>query len=140
MNPVTSTGWEKITWHMLLSFSKMKVFLWHQDQVIHRYENLHCKTTCLCIFLLYYNYYICVYWALVYHYCISKILQRIKTVNEMWWYKLLFAFLPFSTVFEQNIFFYEKGKTSVAHCCSLTFLLFFVFLCLHLSMFFFCLF
>ena len=44
MNPVTSTGWEKIPWNMLLSFSKMKVLLWHQDQVIHRYENLHWKT------------------------------------------------------------------------------------------------
>ena len=78
--------------------------------------------------------------ALVYHYCVSNILQLIKTVNEMWWYKLLFTFVPFTTVFEYNIIFYKKGKTKDAHCCYFTVLVFFVFLCLHLSLFFFCLF
>ena len=32
------------------------------------------------IFVLYYKYYIYVYWALVYHYCVSNILRRMKTV------------------------------------------------------------
>ena len=48
MDLVTSTGWEKIPWHMLLPFSKMKVLLWHQDQIIHRYENV------LFIFIMHY--------------------------------------------------------------------------------------
>ena len=81
------------------------------------------------------------FWSLVYHYCASNILQRIKTVNEMWSYKLLFTFLPFTTMFLSKIqFFYKKGKTRDAHCCYLTFLVFYVLLCLYLSMFFFCLF
>ena len=29
-------------------------------------------------------------WALMYYYCVSNTLQSIKTVNKMWWYKLLF--------------------------------------------------
>ena len=32
---------KKFLCHILLSFSRMKVLLWHQYQVIHRYENLH---------------------------------------------------------------------------------------------------
>ena len=34
-------GAKKCVCQMLLSFSKMKVLLWHHYQVIHRYENLH---------------------------------------------------------------------------------------------------
>ena len=41
--------------------------------------------------ILYYNLYIYVYSDLVYHYCVSNILQRIKTVNKIWWYKLRFS-------------------------------------------------
>ena len=33
--------------------------------------------------------YLCIL-SLVYHFCVSNILQSIKIVNEMWWYKLLF--------------------------------------------------
>ena len=33
--------------------------------------------------------YLCIL-SLVYHFCVSNILQCIKIVNEMWWYKLLF--------------------------------------------------
>ena len=40
-------------------------------------------------------------------YCVSNILQRIKLVNKMWWYKLLFS----NYAFEQNIYFsIEKVK------------------------------
>ena len=53
MDPVTSTGGEKIPWCMLLSFSKMNVLLWHQDQVIHRYENLHCNTKSIYVYFYY---------------------------------------------------------------------------------------
>ena len=60
------------------------------------------------IFLLCFNYYICVYWALLYHYRVSNILQRIKTVNEMWWYKLLFTFLPFTNMFLSKTYFFMK--------------------------------
>ena len=35
----------------------------------------------LCLYILYHNLYIYVYWALVYHYCVSYILQRNKTCN-----------------------------------------------------------
>ena len=66
------------------------------------------RLTYLCISLVYYNYYICVYWASVYHYCFSNILQQIKTVNKMWWYKLLFTFLPFTTMFLSKIYFFMK--------------------------------
>ena len=34
------------------------------------------------------------YIELWYLYCVSNILQRIETVNKMWWYKLLFLKLP----------------------------------------------
>ena len=47
------------------------------------------------MFLLYYNLYIYLYRALVYHYCLSNILQSIKTVNKIWWYKQLFFKLCF---------------------------------------------
>ena len=36
-----------------------------------------------------------VYSALVYYYCISDILQRIKTVNKIWWHKKDFLKLYF---------------------------------------------
>ena len=44
MDPGFSTGWEKSSCYMLLSFSKMNVLLWNQYQVIHRFENLRCST------------------------------------------------------------------------------------------------
>ena len=47
------------------------------------------------MFLLYYNLYIYVYSELVYHYCVSNILQHIKTVNKIWWYKQHFFKLCF---------------------------------------------
>ena len=41
----------------------------------------------------------------LYHYYVSNILQRIKRVIKMWWYKLFFS----KYVFEQNIIFlYER--------------------------------
>ena len=59
------------------------------------------------MFLLYVYVYVC--WALVYHYWVSNILQHIKTVNKMWWYKLLF----FKLYFEQNKIFCKKVKTKM---------------------------
>ena len=44
----------------------------------------------------------------MYHYYISNMLQRIKNVNKMWWFKLLFSKLCFQ---EKN--FYVKGKRFV---------------------------
>ena len=49
----------------------------------------------LCIFLLCYNLYIYVYSDLVHHYCVSNVLERIKTVYKIWWYKQLFFKLYF---------------------------------------------
>ena len=64
---------------------------------------------------------------------VSNTLQRIKTVNKMWCYKLGFP----NYVFEQNIIFYIKGKTKDIYCCYLAFPVFFVILPLHFWMFFF---
>ena len=49
----------------------------------------------LCIFLLYYNLYIYHYYFVYYNYCVSNILQRIKAVNKIWYYKQLFFKLCF---------------------------------------------
>ena len=49
----------------------------------------------LCVFLLYYNLYVTVFSALMYRYCVSIILQRINTVNKIWWYKQIFLKLCF---------------------------------------------
>ena len=50
--------------------------------------NLFMPISIILYIILYYNLYIYVYPDLVYHYCVSNILQRIKTVNKIWWYKL----------------------------------------------------
>ena len=76
------------------------------------------------LFLLYYNCYIYVYCALVCHYGFSNILQRMKTVNKMWWQNYFFS----NYIFEQNIILHVKGKTKDIHCCYLAFLVFYVFL------------
>ena len=93
MDLVTSTGWEKnvlakyfflfLKWRY---FSDIRSSLWKSALYYLIY---------LYIFLLYYNLYIYVYWALLYHYCVLNILQRIKTVNKIWWYKQLFFKLCF---------------------------------------------
>ena len=44
----------------------------------------------------------------LYHYYVSNILQRIKRVIKMWWYKLFFS----KYVFEQN-FLYERQRCSL---------------------------
>ena len=99
MDPVTCMGWVKNVLTNVCFFSEIKVLFWHHYQVsdiisdIHRYENLY--LIYLCTFLLYHNLYIYVYSDLVYHYCVSNILQRIKTVNKIWWYKQLFFKLCF---------------------------------------------
>ena len=80
------------------TFSPINVVLCYQYQVI---KSISLRKSALyyliylCIFLLYYNLYIYVYSALVYHCCVSDTLQRIKTVNKIWWYKQLFFKLCF---------------------------------------------
>ena len=71
---------KKCLYQMLLSFSKMKLIY-------------------ICIFLLYCNSFIYVYWGLGYHYYVSNSLRRVKTMKNIWWCKLLFL----NCVFEQNI-------------------------------------
>ena len=53
MDPVISTGWKKFSCHMLLSFSKKRVLLWHHYQVIHRYENLNRSTWSIYVYFYY---------------------------------------------------------------------------------------
>ena len=70
--------------------------------------------------------YLCIL-SLVHHFCVSNILQCIKIVNEMWWYKLLF--LNFF-VFEQTKIFIYKVKPKMfifVIWLSLYFLFFFFF-------------
>ena len=62
------------------------------------------------MFLLCYNLYIHVSSDLVYHYCISNILQRIKNVNKIRWYKQLF----FQIVFMFFLFFNLKPVMYIA--------------------------
>ena len=76
-----TTASKKCPCQMFFSFFKIKVLLWHHYQLIHHHEN--------------YNMYIHVYSALLHHYCVSNILQRIKTVNKTWWYKQFFFKLCF---------------------------------------------
>ena len=67
------------------------------------------------------NLYSYIYCPLMYH------------CKKIWWYWLLFP----NYVFKQDKMFYIKGNAKYFHCCYLTFLVLFVFLSFHFSMFFF---
>ena len=45
------------------------------------------------------------FWVLMYHYCVSNILQRIETVNKTWWYKQGFFKLCFRAKYN---FWYKR--------------------------------
>ena len=100
MDPVTSMGWEKnsfisplvpfLKWRRFSDISIKESIAMKICVVVYMYIYIN-----ICIFLFYYNLYIYVHWALVNHYFVSNKLQRIKTVNKMWWYKLLFSKLCF---------------------------------------------
>ena len=87
MDPVTFTRWKKTS--LLLSFSEMKVLLWHQNQVIAVAMKI-CSVLLNLYVYFYYNLYIYKCWAFACHYCVSHILQHIETVNKIWCYKQLF--------------------------------------------------
>ena len=84
MDPVTSTRWKKCPCQKFFSFSKRKVLiLWHHYQIICLCENVRCSTEAFYVYFYYIIIlFIFVYSALVYHYCVSNILQRIKTVKK----------------------------------------------------------
>ena len=69
------------------------------------------------IFLLYFKCCIYVYRALVYYHCVSNILKHMKTVNKMWWQKLLL----WNYVYQENVILHVKGKIKDVRCCYLTF-------------------
>ena len=87
------------------------------------------------IYIIYIYFVYITYFALMHPYCVSNILQRRKPVDKNG-INCCFS----SYTFKQNIIFYIEGKAKNVGCCYLTFFLFFVFLSLHFSMFFFSLF
>ena len=102
---------------MLLSFFKMKALFWHQYQGINLFENLIVVPN-LFMYISGRRSWVLKTRANPYELrCIITTFQiSCKTVNKMWWYKLLFQI-----VFEQNIILYIKDKTKDVYCY-LTFL------------------
>ena len=99
MDSVTSMGWQKMFLQKTFSFSEINS-LTSLLSITQPYENLRCNVVLnlfMYISIILYLY-IYVYSALIYHYCVSNILQRINTVNKIRWYKQLFL----NFVFEQN--------------------------------------
>ena len=71
---------------------------------------------------------------MVYHYCVSSILQRIKTVNKIWWYKQLFFKLCYWVKYnlKPKMYIVVIWLSSYA-----SFFFLFIFKCFILSVFFF---
>ena len=105
-------------------FSSFCPYLWETDDLkniskvhgssyFYRAGGKHQRKICIVIYI--------VLW------CITT-----KTVNKIWWYWLLFP----NYVFKQDKMFYIKGNAKYFYCCYLTFLVLFVLLSFHFSMFF----
>ena len=90
---------------MILSFSKMNVPLWHQNQVIS---------------IVVLNLFVYISFTLLYLCTLSfgvsllrfKYLATLKNCKEMWWYKLLFTFFTFLQLcfYTKYIFFTYEVK------------------------------
>ena len=99
MDSVTTTRWEKISWHMLLSFSRTNVLSLTSGSSNHRYENLN-------YIYAYFYYIIIIIFMYMELWCIITAFQISYNAfkrNKMWWYKLLGTFLPFTTMFLNKI-------------------------------------
>ena len=100
MDSVTTTRWEKISWHMLLSFSKTNVLSLTSGSSNHRYENLNC-------IYAYFYYIIIIIFMYIELWCIITAFQISCNAfkrNKMWWYKHFFTFYYY--VLEQNITYF----------------------------------
>ena len=104
MDPVTATRWEKMSLpNAFVFFQNESTSLTSLSSNTWLWISALCYLILSYIFLLkYINLYIYVYWAWVYHYCILNILQHMKTVNKIWWYKGINNF--FQTMFSSKIY------------------------------------